>query len=62
MDKRTFKCFDYDHVWEVEFGIPRPSGCPKCESVNIHRENGKGKRFYRQRRRQRSVNFGKDRS
>ena len=53
MDKRTFKCFECGHVWEVEFGIPRPSECPECGSSNIHREDG-GRRYNRQRRRQRN--------
>lgn len=30
MGKRTFKCFECDHVWEVEFGIPRPAECTEC--------------------------------
>ena len=49
MDKRTFKCFECNHTWEVEYGIKRPSECPNCGSVNLHRENGKGKRSYRWR-------------
>ena len=54
MDKRTFKCFECDHAWAVEFGIPRPSECPECGSSNIHREDGGGRRYNRQRRRQRN--------
>lgn len=53
MDKRTFKCFECDHVWEVEFGISRPSECPKCGSTSIHREDKEGRRSHRQRNRQR---------
>lgn len=53
MEKRSFKCFECNHVWEVEFGIPRPEECPKCKSENLHRVKQGDNNFNRQRRRQR---------
>ena len=44
-NKRTFECWDCRHRISVSHGEPRPSKCPECESVNIHRipeERGMG--------------------
>ena len=62
MDKRNFKCFDCNHAWDVEFGIPRPSECPKCGSTNIHREDSEGERSHRRRGRQRNRSYGWNRN
>ena len=59
MDMRTFKCFECNHVWEVEFGIPRPLECPECKSTNIHREDRIGRRPQRRRRGQRNISYGR---
>jgi uncharacterized protein len=37
MEKRKFQCSDCEHSWEVGYGTSRPSECPKCKSINIHR-------------------------
>lgn len=37
MAKRTFKCADCGHTFSAEYGTPRPSECPRCGSLNIHR-------------------------
>ena len=58
MDKRKFKCYECNHVWEVEFGTHRPSDCPKCGSINIHREDNEGQRSHRWRGRGRNRHFG----
>lgn len=43
MFKRKFRCSECEHTWEVAYGLPRPSKCPQCQSVNIHRaEEDKG--------------------
>jgi transposase-like protein len=62
MDKRNFKCSDCDFNWEVEYGIPRPSECPKCGSTNIHREDVEGQRSNRRRGRQGNRSYGRDRN
>ena len=62
MDKRTFKCFKCNHVWEVEFGIPRPSECPNCKSTNIHREDMGRQRSNQRRGRQRRRSYGNDKN
>ena len=61
MDKRNFKCFDCNYAWDVEFGISRPSECPKCGSTNIHRGDVEGQRSHRRRDRQRNRIYGRDR-
>lgn len=61
MNKRTFKCSECNNIWEVEFGSHRPSECPKCGSTIIHREDRGDHRSHRQRRRQQSRNYGRDR-
>lgn len=41
--KRTFKCHDCEHEWQVAFGTTRPEECPSCKSKNFHRaESEKG--------------------
>ena len=62
MDKRTFKCFKCNHVWEVELGIPRPSKCAKCGSTNIHREDMGRQGSHQPRERQRNRSYGRDRN
>lgn len=37
LNMRKFRCYDCQHEWEVPYGTPRPSQCPKCTSVNVHR-------------------------
>lgn len=37
VSKRTFVCSDCQHKWSLPFGTGRPSGCPGCQSTNIHR-------------------------
>jgi Zn finger protein HypA/HybF involved in hydrogenase expression len=39
VEKRKFKCYDCNHIWEEPFGTGRPPKCPKCGSTNIHRED-----------------------
>jgi len=60
MDKRNFKCFDCNHAWDVEFGIQRPTECPKCKSKNFHRVKEEENNFYRHRRQQRSRHYEND--
>ncbi len=36
-EKRTFRCSDCEHEWQVPFGTGRPGFCPQCQSKNIHR-------------------------
>lgn len=36
-EKRTFKCRDCNHEWQVPFGAARPDECPSCKSTNFHR-------------------------
>ncbi len=36
--ERNFICFDCKNEWSVPYGVPRPTECPKCGSVDIHRE------------------------
>ncbi len=62
MDKRTFKCFECAHTWDVEFGIPRPSKCTKCGSTNIHREDMGRQGSHQPRERQRNRSYGRDRN
>jgi len=59
MEKRTFKCFECNHIWEGEFGIARPSECPKCNSTNIHRINTEGQKAHSRRFRQRRRSYGR---
>jgi predicted DNA-binding protein (UPF0251 family) len=48
--ERNFICYDCKHEWSVPYGIPRPSECPKCGSVNIHRnEEDRGPKRMRRR-------------
>jgi predicted DNA-binding protein (UPF0251 family) len=37
MAKRRFRCFNCGHTWEVPFGTVRPTSCPSCDNLNIHR-------------------------
>lgn len=37
---RKFSCAQCEHLWEVPHGIARPSECPHCGSMNIHRSKG----------------------
>lgn len=53
MDKRIFKCYECNYVWDVEFGAHRPSECPKCGSNNIYQEDK-----HRLRGRERNRHFG----
>jgi len=36
---KKFKCYEpgCNYEWEVPHGVRRPSKCPKCGSINIHR-------------------------
>ena len=34
--KRTFRCYDCRHVWELPCGSGPPSVCPSCQSSNFH--------------------------
>jgi len=36
--KRKFRCSDCGYTWEIAYGKGRPSKCPECGSLNIHRE------------------------
>ena len=36
--KRKFYCYGCKYEWEEPFGTGRPMECPKCASVNIHRQ------------------------
>ncbi len=36
-DMRKFQCFDCNHIWEIPYGIGRPSECPNCKKANFHR-------------------------
>lgn len=38
MEKRHFSCDDCQHTWSLNFGSGRPSQCPQCQSMDIHRE------------------------
>lgn len=43
MESRKFRCSECGYTWEVPYGSPRPSRCPQCNSINIHRaEEDKG--------------------
>jgi len=35
--KKKFRCYNCSYTWEVPYGTARPSFCPKCGNVNIHR-------------------------
>lgn len=37
MENRKFTCRGCGHNWEVPYGVGRPSACPECKSVNVHR-------------------------
>lgn len=34
-EKRTFKCDECQHTWDVPFGTGRPAGCPACRGKSI---------------------------
>ena len=34
---KKFRCYDYNHEWEIPYGTGRPTECPQCKSKNIHR-------------------------
>jgi predicted DNA-binding protein (UPF0251 family) len=36
---RAFGCSDCQHSWNLPYGTGRPSNCPSCKSVNIHRSD-----------------------
>lgn len=53
-EKRTFRCSECGHEWQVAFGTGRPNECPSCKSTNIHRaESERGHGHQRGRRRHR---------
>ena len=37
MMERCFVCYDCKNEWTLPYGSGRPSECPKCKSLNIHR-------------------------
>jgi predicted DNA-binding protein (UPF0251 family) len=37
MMERHFTCYDCKNEWTLPYGAGRPSECPKCKSLNIHR-------------------------
>ena len=37
MAQWTYRCSDCEHTWKMPHGTGRPSACPTCHSVNIHR-------------------------
>jgi predicted DNA-binding protein (UPF0251 family) len=37
MEIRKFTCSGCGHNWEVPYGVSRPSACPECKSVAVHR-------------------------
>ena len=42
-EMRKFRCHECQHPWELPYGTGRPSECPSCKSMNIHRaEEDKG--------------------
>ena len=51
MVKRIFQCYSCGNEWNVDFGTGRPSGCPECGSLTIHRINMQTKRLGRQKKR-----------
>jgi len=36
-DKRLFRCFSCGDEWEIDYGEPRPSVCPRCNSNFVRR-------------------------
>jgi len=49
-EKRSFRCTDCGHSWEVPYGGGRLTGCPKCNSVRFLRtDEGRGRGFGRGR-------------
>jgi predicted DNA-binding protein (UPF0251 family) len=36
-EMRNFRCHECQHPWELPYGTGRPSECPSCKSMNIHR-------------------------
>ena len=36
-EKRTFKCRQCLHTWDVSYGTGRPEECPACKSANLSR-------------------------
>ena len=42
VEKRKFKCFECDNVWEIVYGAARPEECPKCQSKSIGRAEEDG--------------------
>ncbi len=46
-DRRTFRCSDCRHVWDLPFGTGRPAACPACGSRSLRRaeaDRGRGGR------------------
>ena len=37
MIERHFVCYECKHEWSLPYGSGRPTECPECESLNIHR-------------------------
>jgi predicted DNA-binding protein (UPF0251 family) len=35
--ERLFECCDCQNEWQEPYGTGRPTGCPKCKGLNIHR-------------------------
>ena len=35
--ERLFKCYECENEWQEPYGTGRPTGCPRCDSANIHR-------------------------
>ena len=36
-DRRTFRCSDCRHVWDLPFGTGRPAACPACGGASLRR-------------------------
>ncbi len=32
---RLFECGECGHYWEIPYGTPKPSTCPKCGSKDV---------------------------
>jgi predicted DNA-binding protein (UPF0251 family) len=41
-EERLFKCYECENEWQEPYGTGRPSECPKCNSMNIHRAPSDG--------------------
>lgn len=37
MNTRKFRCSACGHTWEILHGFPRPTQCPQCHSLYVHR-------------------------